>query len=291
MKIAIFVDPFNFSKDHIKSLRSLLQEWKINQFEFYYLSSKGNQNVLINLMSKNRKKRNFTEDDVFASFLKEFQDLGPIKGEIIWLPEKTKSKAQKAAQMAKKEKFDLVISMSYSRSFLSRFFLGSFTDQLLASSQVPVLSWPPGFVLKSKETQFLFAYDLDRKQEKVVFNFLNQIKFLNGVLSIHYVAEPWFNEKLSGIDKSVDKDREKLKKEIKNFSNKLKTTHSKVNLHVTHAVAPLVTQILDVAHKNKQDIVVATLKKSKSSKSLGGIVGQLVRQNDYPVIILRQKKG
>lgn len=211
------------------------------------------------------------------------------------------------ADYASKNSYDLIIAGSHGRSGFQRLMLGSFAEQLLLCSEVPVLvvgshseRWPDDE--NDQNMRILFPNELDQPGSSVLNEALDFARTIGAkVTLLHSIPRPVEQVFQSGvyllsggwIPVPVFIEKQRLKKEeaAGKFMSLAQQRGVDCNLSIDDTSLSITESIFKHARDTKAGLIVMEAESGPVSTSiLGSVTRQIVRSATCPVLVIRRKR-
>jgi|GEM_PF-3059909 len=256
--------------------------WAVNPFEFESLPERHSFEQIRNYLGGSFENlwpificgpghlENWKENENVQKTKHFMQSIGLRDLEMIpFDSDKQKDLASELLGYAVSRKADLLILTSRGHSRLSQFFLGSFAEEMLAISTLPMLFLTKKNLNASRygfSKKALFASDFSEHSKKVYDHFLKQMgENLDELFLYHAISLPVATisaSAYSGVpaslsDREIEEQVRQAQGLCESWMNEARMNHLKVHFHarVDQAIESLGKAILDVARTEQVGIV------------------------------------
>lgn len=285
MKVAIFLDPELIESKYYTALKKWLTRFDLQQVQIHFIclipSKPGGL-----LPSLKKKSKQASQKDIEGIVRK----LGFNHGQLKMLTVRSpfgRIVGKKAADILNKGGYDLGISLSYSKSQVKKFFLGSFSETVVHFSKKPILIIPPDLLNQKNTKRWLFAHDLTPEGDKSFKKFLKWCQVMGVRPDVVYVAEPWFGNR--DIDKASRIKKQMLETKLSSIEKQIKKiSQGAGRLYIEYHFSNIATQILKRAKAEKVDwIVIDSHSHGLRQILFSSVTSQILRQKSYPVFLIK----
>ena len=236
-------------------------------------------------------------------YMKKIRTNGFLPAEIIFSSAiSTRKLASELVQYAEKERALLIFANTRAKKSWNPFRIGSFAETLLAISKIPVLVFTPTSRPSIKKPNILLPTDFSRESKAALLQIEPWAKALDASIQIYSQVEipdlyatsenyTWQGQTLDieAIIKRTEKRRMKKAKEWSNYLNMKNITCSWL---IKKQEKFLSTEILDLAKKNKSNLIVLTSRSGPISQALlGSVARDVLLQAKCPVLVFHQPKS
>lgn len=185
---------------------------------------------------------------------------------------------------AKKSKTDLIVLPTNNKKTLPAFVFGSFAETLthLSSSHLLIYHQKTKFISEAPK-KILYAHDFSEKGKAGLLETINFAKKWNALLTVVHITY-----KLPDI--SDEEFEINLDRQIKKIDQLLMKENIKHSIVTINEKTPVDQLLLEVARKEKSDLIAITAQSNKLQVLLGGSVSRKVlRGAIIPVLVLKVK--
>jgi len=198
---------------------------------------------------------------------------------------------------------DLIVTASHGRRGLERLTAGSFAEELLLISPVPVLIVGRETAPSPRESfdQLLFATDLSLESHQVFQHFLFLAKSLGSSVKIYHSLEshiermpatggrvPWLGAESAA--QLLESEKWEILKRLEEWRNEAIARGVPCSFEINQSAGNLAQQILECAERNRVSMVaLAALSGRLSSTLFGSVTRELVRNSTLPAWILHER--
>lgn len=197
---------------------------------------------------------------------------------------------------------DLILVSTHARKGLKRIFMGSFTESLLLTSEVPVLVVSPASQPVKAFKKILYSTDLSPSSRDGFEKVVEQAKVWGSKIVLYYHVPSPVEPLLAGgsqllggsyipIQAYFDQKRIKQEEMAQGWKEWCKKQGVKCQLIVRYQAESIAPSILKVAKKEKAHLIAMTSKVGRAGAFLmGSIARQVVRESERPVWVLHESE-
>ncbi len=197
------------------------------------------------------------------------------------------------ASYAKKSQAKIIFANTRIKKTANPIRLGGFAETLISLSEVPVLLMNPSVESNTKKKSILFPTDLSVESEQALTSIKPWVTALQANLILFNQVEfPDFYANDFGAATQINeimKEAESARKEnLQKVQKRLQADHIKSEVVVAKSHKYLGAQIIEVARKNKVELIVVTNHAGPLYQAvLGSVSRDVLVQAKCPVLILR----
>jgi len=214
--------------------------------------------------------------------------------------------ARRIREHARQHGHDLIVTASHSRGGLERLVSGSFAEELLLASPVPVLITGRKTAPRSREgfDQLLFATDLSLESHQAFQRFLPLAKALGSSVKIYHSLEshieqiatagassgmfPWLGAE--SASQLLESEKWEILKRLEDWRNEAIALGVPCSFEINQGAGNLAQQILECADRNHASMVaLAALSGRMSATLFGSVTRELVRNSHLPAWVLHEE--
>jgi nucleotide-binding universal stress UspA family protein len=185
---------------------------------------------------------------------------------------------------AKKTKTDLIVLPTNNQKALPAFVFGSFAETLthLSSSHLLTYHQKTKFISEAPK-KILFAHDFSVKGKAGLLEAITFAKKWNALLTVIHVTYKFPDISDEEFEINLDRQTKKIEQQLTKESVK----HS---IKIINDNGPVDQLILEVAKKEKSDLIAITAQANKLQVLLGGSVSRkILRGANIPILVLKVK--
>lgn len=226
-------------------------------------------------------------------YLKKIGSMSFLKPESIFTTTfSTRKMAAELAAYAKKSRATLIFSNTRVKKAINPVRLGGFAEALISLSEVPVLLMNPALQAKTKTKSILYPTDLSSESKNSLLNIkplasafraklilFNQVAYPNA-----YASDFGATKQINRIMNDVANSNREI---LQNIQQSLKSENIKSDIVVAKGHKYLGEQIIEVARKNKVELIVVTNHAGPFYQAiLGSVARDILALAKCPVLVL-----
>ena len=205
-------------------------------------------------------------------------------------------------QYASKHKMDLAVVSTQNRKGVPHFFLGSFAENTLHASHIPLLAVHPKIKAPKKLThEILFATDLSAEGESALHEVLRIAKHFRFELHLYHQSTSLLDPILQSaaqllggnwmpLQSQFSDSQNAAEKRLKDWAELSRKAGVKAHFTLDTKPGPIANNLKRIAAKRGSfALAVASSKSSVSSAILGSLSLQVIKSATRPVFVIRPK--
>jgi nucleotide-binding universal stress UspA family protein len=237
------------------------------------------------------------EQDRYSRYPKEIMQkllktLGIKAAKCTVLPEQDLSLTKSVKTFAHhltRNKANLALIASQTKTGLSRLVLGSFAESLVHFSRVDLLIFNENSsISKQPPKSLIFAHDYSKSADNGLKAAIRYAKTWRCSLHVVHVPDPAYGFKFKGQDPEVEIYRRRVRQKLQRIEKQVAKAGVFGSVQLDSHWSPVADRILTRASEVKADIVMVLAKSGKLAGFLGGsVTRQILRASQAPVLVIK----